>query len=231
MVSNLAHIHAPGGGSTVIAVDGPAGAGKGTLSRRLAVEFGFAYLDTGLLYRAVGARALQCCSDASLIAADVFVAAATAVAAGDLDDPMLRSDAVAQAASRAAAIPAVRQALLEFQRAFARQPPGAAAGAVLDGRDIGTVVWPQARFKFFVTADLPVRAARRVKELRDRGHKAIHADVLRDMQDRDARDSERSVAPLAPAADALLIDTSDLSPDAVFAVAVAFVCSGTRSSR
>ena len=197
----------------IIAIDGPAAAGKGTLARRLAAHLGFAYLDTGLLYRAVGARTQAAGCDP----AD----AAAALVPADLDDPALRLDAAAQAASRVAAIPAVRDALLEFQRRFAEEPPGGAKGAVLDGRDIGTVVCPRATLKLFVTASLEERAARRLKELRERGSEAIDSRVLRDMRERDARDSARSVAPLEPAADAVVIDTSGRGPDAVFAAALA----------
>jgi cytidylate kinase len=199
--------------SLVIAIDGPAAAGKGTLARRLADHLNFAYLDTGLLYRAVGARAqLGGCDP---------VDAAAALTPADLEDPALRLDAAAQAASRVAANPAVRQALLDFQRRFAQSPPRGAGGAVLDGRDIGTVVCPEATLKLFITASLEERATRRLKELRQRGSEAIDTDVLRDMRERDSRDSARSVAPLEPAADSVIIDTSGLGPDAVFAAALA----------
>ncbi len=199
--------------SPVIAIDGPAAAGKGTLARRLAAHLNFAYLDTGLLYRAVGTRAQSEGGDA--------VQAAAALAPADLDDPTLRLDAAAQLASRVAAVPAVREALLEFQRRFAAEPPGGAKGAVLDGRDIGTVVCPHATLKLFVTASLEERAARRLKELRERGSEAIDSRVLREMRERDERDCARSVAPLEPAADAVVIDSSGLCPDAVFAAALA----------
>lgn len=205
--------------SPVIAIDGPAAAGKGTLARRLAAHLGFAYLDTGLLYRAVGVRVLTLDADPS--DQQAAARAAAVLDAADLADPALRLDAAAQAASRVAAIPAVREALLGFQRRFAAAPPGAAAGVVLDGRDIGTVVCPNATLKLFVTASLAERAARRLKELRERGSEAIDSDVLRDMQERDARDLSRSVAPLEPAADAVVIDTSGLGPDVVFATALA----------
>ena len=199
--------------SPVIAIDGPAAAGKGTLARRMAAHLGFAYLDTGLLYRAVGARI-------NANGGDPVVAAAT-LRSSDLEDPALRLDAAAQAASRVAADPAVRQALLNFQRRFAEAPPQGGKGAVLDGRDIGTVVCPRATLKLFITASLEERAARRLKELRQRGSEAIDTDVLRDMRERDARDRARAVAPLEPAADSVVVDTSGLSPDAVFAAALA----------
>lgn len=205
--------------ANVIAIDGPAAAGKGTLARRLAAELGFAYLDTGLLYRAAGARLLATGGDASDAAA--AERAAGLIVPADLNDPALRLDAAAQAASWVATFPSVREALLGFQRRFAARPPGEARGAVLDGRDIGTVVCPDARLKLFITASLAVRAARRLKELQDRGSEAIDSRVLRDMQERDARDSSRSAAPLEPAADAVVIDTSGLDPDTVFAAALA----------
>jgi cytidylate kinase len=205
----------------VIAIDGPAAAGKGTLARRLAGILGYAYLDTGLLYRAVGMRVLRAGGDPADEAA--ATSAARALDPGDLDAPDLRSDLAGQTASMAAAIGGVRAALLAFQRAFAAQPPGGAPGAVLDGRDIGTVVCPDADVKLFVTASLAVRAERRLKELRQRGLAAIQEGVLRDMQERDARDSLRAIAPLQPAADAVVIDTSELDPDAVVAAALAAV--------
>jgi CMP/dCMP kinase len=203
----------------VIAIDGPAAAGKGTLARRLARHLGYAYLDTGLLYRAVGVSTLGAGADPSDVAA--ATKAAEDLAAEELNHPDLRSDAAANAASRVAAIPSVRRALLAFQRRFAESPPGGAAGAVLDGRDIGTVVCPTAHLKLFITASLEVRAARRLKELRERGLEAIDSRVLREMQERDARDSTRTEAPLGPASDAIVIDTSGLDPEAVFAAALA----------
>ncbi len=211
----------------VIAIDGPAASGKGMLARRLAAHLGYPHLDTGLLYRAVGVRTLAAGADASDVPA--AVAAAQALTAADLDAPGLRSDAAAQAASRVAALPAVRAALLRFQRDFAAHPPGGAAGVVLDGRDIGTVVCPDAALKLFVTASLSVRAERRQRELRERGLAAIHMQVLQDMQERDARDATRDVAPLEPAKDAVIIDTSGLDPDAVLAMALAAVGAAQRS--
>jgi CMP/dCMP kinase len=210
----------------VIAIDGPAAAGKGTLARRLAGHLGFAYLDTGLLYRAVGLKTLQAGSGRDDVAA--AVAAAETLDASELADDALRGDEAAVAASKVATIPGVRRALLDFQRRFARIPPGDAPGAVLDGRDIGTVVCPDADVKLFVTASLDVRAARRLKELRQRGLEAIDSRVLREMQERDARDSARAVAPLEPASNAVVIDTSGLDPEAVFAAALAAFNAVTR---
>lgn len=206
---------------SVIAIDGPAAAGKGTLARRLAEHFGLALLDTGLLYRAVGRRTI----DAGAEPADEETAVRMAETLGpaDLERNDLRGDEAASAASKVSAITRVRTALLEFQRSFARAPPGDAPGAVLDGRDIGTVVCPDADVKLFLTASLEARAKRRLKELRDRGLEAIHSRVLKDMRERDARDRGRHVAPLEPAEDAFVLDTSDLDADKVFAAALALI--------
>ena len=205
----------------IIAVDGPAAAGKGTLARRLAAHLKLAYLDTGLLYRAVGLAVLKAGGDPD--DPDAAARAARTLDAADLGDPELRGDRAAGAASRVAAIPRVRKELLEFQRRFATSPPGGAAGAVLDGRDIGTVVCPDADAKLFVTASLEARAGRRLKELRERGVEAIHSRVLEDMQERDARDRKRAVSPLVPAADAYVLDTTELDADAAFAQALDYI--------
>ncbi len=210
----------------IIAIDGPAAAGKGTLAKRLAAHFGLAALDTGLLYRAVGLKTVRRGADAN--DADAATAVARELGAGDLEDADLRGDEAANAASVVAAIPEVRAAVLEFQRAFARNPPGNAQGAVLDGRDIGTVVCPQADVKLFVTAPVEVRAGRRLKELRERGLEAIHSRVLQDMKARDARDAGRDVAPLVPAEDAFVLDTSEMDAGRVFAAALAIIKSRTR---
>lgn len=190
-----------------IAIDGPAAAGKGTLSKAVAAHFGFAHLDTGLLYRAVGAK--------TLLGIDP-IDAAEALVAEDLDDADLRTPEVAQAASKAAVVPQVRAALVDFQRAFATR----SGGAVLDGRDIGTVICPDARVKLFVTASAEVRAERRYLELSAKGEAVSHAQVLSDVKERDARDMGRADAPLKPADDAVLIDTSDLSIEAAIALAL-----------
>ena len=193
-----------------IAIDGPAAAGKGTISRAVAAQFGFAHLDTGLLYRAVGAKVLN--------GAEAIDAAKT-LTAQDLDADGLRTAAVAQAASKVAVVSEVRAALLDFQRAFARR----AGGAVLDGRDIGTVICPQAEAKLFVTASAEVRAKRRYDELIERGEAADLDQVIEDVRARDARDMGRAEAPLKPADDAFVLDTSGLSIAHAVAQAVAYV--------
>lgn len=200
----------------VIAVDGPAASGKGTIARALAARFGLPHMDTGMLYRAVALNlwrwggdpdsefaALRACEDIGNVA----------------DDPELRSEAVGGIASRISAYPAVRAALLDRQRAFAAQP----GGAVLDGRDIGTVIAPDAIVKLFVTASPEVRARRRLAELEGRGLDAHYDDVLLDIRARDERDSNRDSAPLVRAGDAILLDTSDLDRDAAMAEAIRLV--------
>lgn len=197
-----------------IAIDGPAASGKGTLARRVAERLGFDWLDTGLLYRAVGLSA----SDRGLDP----VQAARILDLRTLSDPRLRGDEVAQLASKVAAIPEVRAALLAYQRGFAERPPGG-KGAVLDGRDVGTVVCPAAPVKLFVTAEVGIRAQRRLSELHSRGLATTYAAVLEDLQQRDARDSERAVAPLRPAEDALVLDTSALDADQALARALELI--------
>lgn len=184
-----------------VAIDGPAAAGKGTISKVIAQEFGFAHLDTGLLYRAVGALVA--------VGADP-IAAARGLKPADLERDDLRGIEAAQAASRVAVMPEVRSALVDFQRAFANQP----GGTVLDGRDIGTVICPDAAVKLFVTASAEVRATRRWKEVG-----GTYKDVLESVIERDRRDSERATAPLVAAKDAVLIDTSDLTIEEAVAVA------------
>ncbi|MCG7493334.1 d(CMP) kinase [Thalassobius sp. Cn5-15] len=193
-----------------IAIDGPAASGKGTISKAVATHFGYAHLDTGLLYRAVGAKVLA--------GADA-IEAAQALRAEDLESGDLRTADVAQAASKVAVIPEVRSALVDFQVAFARRD----GGAVLDGRDIGTVICPEAEAKLFVTASAEVRATRRFKELSEKGSEQSYDDVLSDVIARDKRDSERATAPLKPADDAVLVDTSDLSIAAAIEAAIATI--------
>jgi len=198
----------------VVAIDGPAASGKGTLACRLAERFGFAQLDTGALYRATALLVLDAARDPADPAA--AESAARRVDPRMLADPRLRADAVASAASVVAAIPEVRRALLGLQRDFAAHPPLPARGAVLDGRDIGTIVCPAADVKLFITASVEARAARRVKELREQGMPAIHDNVLQDLNERDARDSSRRAAPPTAAHDAHIVDTTTLDADVVF---------------
>ena len=191
----------------VIAVDGPAASGKGTLAAGLARLYGLPHLDTGLLYRAVGMAVLTAGGDLADGAA--VAAAARALTAADLDDPALRTREAGEAASRVAVFPGVRAALLDFQRAFAAGEPG----SVLDGRDIGTVICPDAPAKLFVTATPEVRAERRWRQLTGQGEAVSLADILADIRIRDARDSGRDAAPMTRAADAVLLDTSEMSID------------------
>jgi len=201
----------------IIAIDGPAASGKGTLGKRLAARFGLRHLDTGLLYRAV-AKALI---DAGRAPDDRehAIAAAKALDPARFDEKALKSHAVGEAASIVSAIPEVRAALLQFQRDFAATPPG----AVLDGRDIGTVIAPDADVKIFVVAAPEERARRRAAELNADGHRVDEAAVLADILRRDERDRNRAVAPLIPAADARLLDTTTLNVDAAVAAAIDIV--------
>jgi cytidylate kinase len=200
----------------VIAVDGPAASGKGTIARALAKHFGLPHMDTGLLYRSVALNLWRWGGDPG----NVFEAVrATTELNLDPDDPELRSEAVSKIASAISAYPAVRAALLDRQRAFAALP----GGAVLDGRDIGTVIAPDAGVKLFVTATPEVRAMRRMKELEERGMPAHFAEVLADIHSRDERDTNRPVAPLKAAPDAILLDNSELDKDAAIAKAIELV--------
>lgn len=205
----------------VIAIDGPGASGKGTLARSLAAQLGYVYLDTGAMYRAVALQVLLAGADPANVRA--ALKAAQNLDTALLDDPRLRTDRVGAAASQVAAHGDVRQALMVFQRGFATNPPGNAPGAVLDGRDIGTVICPDAQVKLFVTASPEARAHRRYLELIARGEAAIEAEVLADLQTRDRRDQERAVAPLRPAADAHLLDTTNLAIDDAFVVALAVI--------
>ena len=211
-------------GPCIVAVDGPAASGKTTLAQRLAAEFGLEFLDTGLLYRAVAHRLLERGQAFDDVAA--AAGAAAALAAADLGAPALRDERVSQGASKVAVIPAVREALLAFQRRFG----GGGPGAVLAGRDIGTVVRPDAARKIFVTASTEERARRRCRELQAKGVPSIYERVLEDLRERDARDRSRAVAPLLPAGDALLIDTTDKDIETAFAIARAYVAGAARPS-
>ncbi len=205
----------------IIAIDGPAAAGKGTLARRLAEKFNFAYLDTGALYRAV---ALSLIKDGyEPLNEEAARHAARTLNLDLLNDPDLRLEATGSAASYVAAMPDVRRNLMEFQRKFSESPPENKAGAVLDGRDIGTVICPNADLKFYVTASAEERAKRRVAEMKSRGVEADYAEILEDVTARDARDMDRKDAPLTKAEDAHLLDTTDLAIDAVFLRAAAII--------
>jgi cytidylate kinase len=201
----------------IIAIDGPAASGKGTLARRIAQRFGLAHLDTGLLYRAV-ARDVRA-GGGALDDADAATAAARALDPATLDDPELRAPGLGEAASIVAGIAPVRAALLQFQRDFARRPPG----AVLDGRDIGTVVCPDADVKIYVTASPEVRARRRHLEKTGRGERTTYEGVLADIRRRDERDSGRNAAPMRQARDAYLLDTSNLDIETAFNTAVGVI--------
>jgi len=213
-----------GGRVMIIAIDGPAAAGKGTLAARLAGHYGLPHLDTGLLYRAVAhvmvARGLDV-DDASAAAA-----VARTIDLSDLSDRALRGHTAGDFASRVAVHAEVRNALLAFQQRFAQRP----GGAVLDGRDIGTAVCPNADVKIFVTASAEVRARRRAEELNAKGRSVSFERILDEIRERDARDAGRSAAPLARARDAVLLDTTDLDPDGAFRAAVAIVDRGFRNA-
>ena len=201
----------------IIAIDGPAASGKGTLARRLAAHYGLPHLDTGLLYRATARVLLD--EGSRLDDVEAAVRSARGLALLEFEEDRLRGREMGEAASVVAAIPPVREALIDMQRAFA----GREQGAVLDGRDIGTVIAPEATVKIFVTASPDARAQRRALELRGRGEKVDFASILEDIKKRDKRDSERELAPLKPASDAHLLDTTDLNVEAAFAAALTFV--------
>ena len=211
--------------AVVIAIDGPAAAGKGTLARRIADFFDYAYLDTGLLYRSVGLKLLN--SGALLSDNERAAAIAGALTPSEVArlaaHPDLRAESIGNAASLVAAMPDVRDALLAFQRDFSQMPPDNRRGAVLDGRDIGTVVCPGAPIKLFVTANDRVRARRRLKELQNCGIEAIEADVLSEIRERDRRDASRKISPLIPAEDAFILDTSSLGVDEAFSHALGYI--------
>ena len=201
----------------IVALDGPAASGKGTLARRLAQHFGYHYLDTGSLYRAVGMSVVRAGGDPAN--EGHAIAAAKALDLASVSPADLKSDVAGNAASMVSVIPQVRALLLDFQRNFAKKTPG----SVLDGRDIGTVVCPDAQAKIFVTASLEVRVGRRIAELRERGESVNEQRVWEDMKARDARDSDRSVSPLKPADDAYILDTSKMDADQAFETAKAYI--------
>ncbi len=203
----------------IIAVDGSAASGKGTLAKRLARHFDLAHLDTGSLYRALGLQLLKQGANPQNINEIQVISESQHLDLRLCDDPQIRTDEIASIASIIAPITAVRANLLKLQRDFAASPPHG-KGAVLDGRDIGSVVLPDAPIKLFIDADLEVRADRRIKELLRAGQSAMFRDVLEDMRVRDQRDRERDVAPLRAVSDAKIIDTSDMDADQVFAAAL-----------
>jgi len=212
----------------VIAIDGPSASGKGTLARRLAQRLGYAYLDTGALYRCVGKVVLDQEQDPDDETAAANAARSLSLKPEDLQNPALRNDVVATAASKVAKFPSVRQALLDFQKEFAKNPQSnqldsPVGGVILDGRDIGTVICPDADVKLFVTASTEERARRRFKELTGKGVQTSESAVLAKMQERDARDSGRDTAPLKPAADAHILDTSAMTEAEVMDKALSII--------
>lgn len=213
--------------SIVIAIDGPAASGKGTLAKRIADHYGFAHLDTGALYRAVGIATIRAGGDPADEAFATRMAESLDFTL--LDDPAIRTREAGPAASKVAVHSGVRTALLAFQRTFAKVPPRGAKGAVLDGRDIGTVICPNAGAKLFVTASPEIRARRRFLDLCAQGSDLTEQAVLADIRERDARDSGRAAAPLVRAPDALLLDTTDLDIEMAAARALSLVASALRS--
>ena len=201
----------------LIAIDGPAASGKGTLGRLIAAHYGLPHLDTGKLYRAVARDTLAAGHGPS--DADAALAAANALDPATLDDPKLMEGRLGEAASIVASHPGVREALRAYQRAFA----GQVSGAVIDGRDIGTVICPDADVKLFVTASAETRALRRYRELREAGHNVTEAEILADIERRDERDKTRAISPLRKARDAYLLDTTNLDIDAAFKAAIALI--------
>ena len=211
----------------IIAIDGSASSGKGTLAKRLAKNFGLSHLDTGALYRAVGLQLLNAGYDPKNIDENQFIKLCVELDITLTTSPLIRTERVAEMASLVAAVPVVRAALLDLQRQFAAAPPEQ-NGAILDGRDIGTVVLPDADIKFFIDANINTRAERRTKELLQARQSVMFRDVLLDLQERDRRDRCRSNSPLYPADDAIVIDTSTMDADDVMALALSHInaCSG-----
>lgn len=212
----------------LITLDGPAAAGKGTLSRKLAEHYNLARLDTGLIYRAVGIKAHKIGNPSDK---HIAIKAAQSILPNDLDLQGLRTEFAGVAASKVAAIPKVREILIIFQRNFANSPPDDKSGSIIEGRDIGTVICPEAQHKLFITASTEVRTERRYKELQDRGEEVIRSAIMRDIIDRDTRDKSRAIAPLTPAGDAKVIDTSNLNADEVFAEALNYITLGISNTK
>ncbi len=205
----------------IIAIDGPAGAGKGTLSKKLADYYGFAKLDTGLLYRAVAMKVL--CLKGNPDDEALATAQAKKLRLSDINPDALRTEEIGEAASKVSVFPKVRSYLLDFQRNFATCPPNNASGAILDGRDIGSVVCPHADIKLYITASSEVRAERRYKELLSKNNAISFDKILQDIERRDARDIGRDTAPLLATQDACKIDTSDMDVDTVFKTVLDFI--------
>jgi len=212
----------------LITLDGPAAAGKGTLSRKLAEHYNLARLDTGLIYRAVGIKAHKIGNPSDK---HIAIKAAQSILPNDLDLQGLRTEFAGVAASKVAAIPKVREILIIFQRNFANSPPDDKSGSIIEGRDIGTVICPEAQHKLFITASTEVRTERRYKELQDRGEEVIRSAIMMDIIDRDTRDKSREIAPLTPADDAKVIDTSNLNADEVFAEALNYITLGISNTK
>jgi len=213
-------------GFKIITLDGPAASGKGTLARRLADELGYFYLDTGAIYRLVGLKVLNAGlepEESEQQIAGIATELANNFSISLLDDPALKFDQVGQMASRCAALPSMRESIAELQRNLAKTPPNGARGSVLDGRDTGTAICPDADIKIFVTADTDIRAERRYKELQACGLNTSFDAVLNDMQERDRRDSDRAFRPLKPADGAIIIDTGKMTPDEALAAVLAAV--------
>jgi len=206
--------------TNIIAIDGPAASGKGTIAKRLAAVLGYAHMDTGALYRLVGTRILDAGDDPSNEAGALRAAKWLRDHSTPemCDNPNIRTAEAGNAASKCSVFPSVREQLDYLQTHFANNPPAPATGAVLDGRDIGTVICPNAPVKLFITADVEVRAKRRFDELISKGHNVTYAQIHSEMSERDQRDSTRATAPLKPAKDAVVIDTSDLSADEAFEI-------------
>ncbi|ARN84104.1 (d)CMP kinase [Candidatus Nucleicultrix amoebiphila] len=205
----------------IIAIDGPSGAGKGTLALALAKHYHFSHMDTGLIYRALAFKAVKENISPNDVAG--LEQASYSIKLEDFNNPQLRSDEIANIASQISVYPPVRRALLDLQRGFAHNPSNGFQGTVLDGRDIGTIVCPEADIKIFVTADIETRAERRLKELQAKGIKSIYTAVLQDMMERDARDSKREDSPLKPATDAYVLDSTHLTPDETLMMAIGHI--------
>lgn len=213
----------------IIAIDGPSSSGKGTIARLLGEKLNFAVLETGLLYRLLGYLVLESGGNPENKQDTIKELKHITEELLSLHAPVLREDRLAKAASIVAQYKEVREALLFYQRFFAKNPPSTYKGSILDGRDIGTVVCPNAEIKFFITATPEIRAKRRWKELQERGIVCMFDDVLRDLKERDMRDTTRSISPLTPASDAIVLDTSEKTPDEILNVVLHYVSQSAHS--